>query len=142
MATKIGIIGGSGLYDLDVEQRREIDCETRWGPTSARVIAGCLNGAEILFLPRHGTDHHIPPHLINYRANLAALCELGADAVVGVTAVGGISADAITGSLIVPDQIIDYTYGRAHTIYDGTDDQVDHIEFAEPYSPPSAWLAL
>lgn len=132
---KLALIGGSGLYALDaLEHPTEHRVITPWGEPSAPVIAGTLHGAELLFLPRHGTGHHLPPHLVNYRANLAALVELGADAIVATTAVGGIAPDAVTGAIVVPHQVLDYTYGREHTYFDGTQARPDHVDFTEPYA--------
>lgn len=133
---KLALIGGSGLYALDAlqacEERRMV---TPWGEPSAPVTCGRLHGADILFLPRHGVSHRIPPHLVNYRANVAALAELGVDAIVATAAVGGIAADTTTGTLVVPDQIIDYTYGREHTYFDGSQPHPDHVDFTTPYAP-------
>jgi 5'-methylthioinosine phosphorylase len=128
------VIGGSGLYSLDenfrVESRKKLN--TPYGDVSAELASGELNGTPIIFLPRHGTSHQIPPHKINYRANLWALHELGVNQVIAVNAVGGI--DFGPHSLVLPDQIIDYTSGRAHTYFDGEAAEVGHIDFTYPYS--------
>lgn len=133
---KLGIIGGSGLYDLpglrDVTQTRVI---TAWGAPSAALTRGQLHGVEMIFLPRHGSHHHLPPHLINYRANIAALADAGVQAIVATAAVGGIEYAAGTGVIVIPDQIIDYTYGREHTYSDGTQAHPQHVDFSEPYTP-------
>jgi 5'-deoxy-5'-methylthioadenosine phosphorylase len=140
---KLGLIGGSGLYALDgLTGVAEHTVVTDWGLPSAPVTSGCLNGVELLFLPRHGRQHHLPPHLVNYRANIAALAELGAEAIVATAAVGGIAAHATPGTLVVPHQLIDYTYGRAHTFHDGSRAQPVHIDFTEPYSPELRRLLL
>ena len=133
---KLGIIGGSGLYQLpglsDVSESRVI---TAWGAPSAALTRGQLHGVEMLFLPRHGSNHHLPPHLINYRANIAALADAGVDAIVATAAVGGIEYAAGTGTIVVPTQIIDYTYGREHSYSDGTQPHPQHVDFSEPYTP-------
>lgn len=129
---KVAVIGGSGLTSLaglEVVQERWI--ETPYGAPSARVRRGRLAGVELYFLPRHGDDHHLPPHLVNYRANMWALCSLDIEAVVAVAAVGGIDPAMTPGRLAVPDQIIDYTWGRAHTYADAN--SVSHVDFTEPF---------
>jgi 5'-methylthioinosine phosphorylase len=132
---KLALIGGSGLYALDglreVTTRRVM---TTWGAPSAAVTCGLLHGIELLFLPGHGAAHHLPPHLVNYRANVSALAELGAEAIVATAAVGGITA--ATGALVVPRQLIDYTWGREHSYADGSQASPLHVDFSEPYSPP------
>ena len=134
---KLGIIGGSGLYDLpgleDVRQHRVM---TAWGAPSAALSYGRLHGVELFFLPRHGSNHHLPPHRINYRANLAALADAGVERIVATAAVGGIEHRAGTGVIVVPHQLIDYTYGREHTYADGSQAHPHHVDFSEPYSPP------
>ena len=85
-------------------------------------------------MPRHGDGHALPPHRINYRANIAALREAGVTDILAVTAVGGISAEAAPGSIVVPDQLIDYTWGRDHTLYDGLNGTLDHVDFSQPYT--------
>lgn len=133
----LAVIGGSGFTELpELIALESIALETPYGPTSAPVTRGRLEGAEILFLPRHGPGHRLPPHCINYRANLWALRQAGAERVLGLAAVGGITPLFAPGVLAVPDQIIDYTYGRAHTFYDGTTDRLEHIDFTEPYCEP------
>ena len=133
---KLAVIGGSGLYELaGLEDVTVETVMTAWGAPSAAVTRGHLNGVELLFLPRHGAAHHLPPHLVNYRANIAALADLGADRIVATAAVGGIEAAAGTGTLVVPHQLIDYTHGRAHSFFDGTQAHPGHIDFTEPYTP-------
>ncbi|QGU32288.1 S-methyl-5'-thioinosine phosphorylase [Thermochromatium tepidum] len=130
----LAIIGGSGfssLPSLTVLESRSV--ETPYGATSAAVARGRLAECEVLFLPRHGPSHHLPPHRVNYRANLWALRASGADRVIGLASVGGITPSFGPGTLAVPDQIIDYTYGREHTIYDGLAGGIEHIDFTEPY---------
>ncbi|MCF7202852.1 S-methyl-5'-thioinosine phosphorylase [Pseudomonas oligotrophica] len=128
------IIGGTGLTELDglalrVAQR----IETPYGEPSADILRGEFAGREVLFLARHGQPHRIPPHQVNYRANLWALKQAGAQAIIAVNAVGGIHAAMGTGHFCVPHQIIDYSYGRAHTFFEGDIEHVTHIDFSHPY---------
>ncbi len=129
----IGIIGGSGLTDLENLKitRREV-IRTPYGEPSAPIVFGKLGGKEILFLPRHGPGHTIPPHQINYRANIWALKDVGVKKVIAVAAVGAIT-NLEPALILIPDQIIDYTYGRAHTYFDGDSRQVKHVDFTNPY---------
>lgn len=131
----IAVIGGTGLNALAgvsvIEQRR---VETPYGPVSAPLQLVEVGGRRALFLARHGQPHHIPPHRINYRANVWALREQGIRRVVAVNAVGGISAAMAAGVIALPDQIIDYTYGREHTYYDGEAGALEHVDFSYPYS--------
>jgi 5'-methylthioinosine phosphorylase len=130
----LAIIGGSSLNRLGALQvtRREQPA-TPYGAPSGPLLHGLLQQRAVLFLARHGEDHHLPPHKINYRANLWALREQGATAVVAVATTGGIGAAFAPGTLAVPDQIIDYTWGRAATYFDGDDGVVKHIDFTQPY---------
>jgi 5'-methylthioinosine phosphorylase len=138
------IVGGSGLSNFEgLHQIQRHHVSTSYG--DALVIEGQLLGFRVLFMPRHGEGHSIPPHKINYRANMVALKQLGATHILACNAVGGIHSDMGPGKLIVPDQIIDYTYGREHTYSDGQDDRlpgvdsedslgsVDHVDFTHPY---------
>ncbi len=130
----IAIIGGSGLTRLEgIERGAELHLETRWGPPSGPILEGLWNEVPTLFLPRHGARHSLPPHRINYRANLCALKEAGARAVLAVAATGGIGSDCQPGALVVPDQLIDYTWGRDGTFFEGGDAPVVHVDFSEPY---------
>jgi 5'-deoxy-5'-methylthioadenosine phosphorylase len=130
----IAIIGGSGLNRLEgLERGTELHLKTRWGSPSGPIIEGLWHGVPTLFLPRHGAGHSLPPHRINYRANLWALKEAGAQAVLAVAASGGIRKDCQPGTLVVPDQLIDYTWGRDSTFFDGDDAPVVHVDFTEPY---------
>lgn len=130
----LAIIGGSGLDQMDSLRvhRREI-VHTPYGEPSAPLAFGQLDGASVVFLPRHGSDHRIAPHRINYRANLWALHHVGCERVVGVAAVGGISEAMGPGVLAVPDQLIDYTWGREHSLFDCETTGVTHVEFTAPY---------
>jgi 5'-methylthioinosine phosphorylase len=130
----IGIIGGSGLDRMGVLARvREHRVRTAWGEPSSPILEGELFGTPVLFLPRHGADHHLPPHRINYRANIAALRECGVREIFAVAAVGGIGPACGPGAIVIPDQLIDYTWGREHTFHDGLGSGVEHIEFEAPY---------
>lgn len=130
----LGIIGGSGLTRLDALRidRQEI-VATPYGEPSAPMTFGHFDGSPIVFLPRHGGAHTIPPHKVNYRANLWAMKQVGVDHVVGMAAVGGITERMAPGVLCVPDQIIDYTWGREHTLFETDLDSVTHIDFTDPY---------
>lgn len=133
--TVVAIIGGSGLTNLKNLRitRREV-FRTPYGEPSAPMIFGHIGGREAVFLPRHGAGHTIPPHEVNYRANLWAIKQAGVDRVIAVNAVGGISPDYLAaGTLVLPDQIIDYTYGRAHTFFGSEHKQVTHVDFTHPY---------
>lgn len=133
MRSKFAVIIGSGFPALSGEgQGRRVT--TRFGGPSAAIQTTTLEGTLLLSLRRHGEDHSIPPHAINYRANLAALKELGAEQVIALNTVGVISALCDSGQLAVPDQILDYTWGREHTIFDGSDGVVRHIDVTEPFS--------
>ncbi|MCC6077219.1 S-methyl-5'-thioinosine phosphorylase [Pseudomonas sp. GCM10022188] len=130
----VAIIGGTGLTQLaGLTIRESLTLDTPWGQPSAEVLRGEFGGREVLFLARHGHPHRIPPHQVNYRANLFALKEAGAEAIVAVNAVGGIHAAMGTGHLCVPHQLIDYTWGRGSTFFEGELDCVTHIDFSHPY---------
>jgi 5'-deoxy-5'-methylthioadenosine phosphorylase len=132
----LGIIGGSGASRLAaLENTRRQVIRTPYGEPSGALTYGLLRGREVVFLARHGYDHTIPPHAVNYRANIWALAAQGVHAIVGIAAVGGIRSDLAPGAVAVPSQILDYTYGRRATFFDGSDDQVRHIDFTEPYTP-------
>jgi 5'-deoxy-5'-methylthioadenosine phosphorylase len=130
----VAIIGGSGLTRLkNLEITRHEVVRTPFGEPSAPLVYGHLGGQNAVFLARHGHGHTIPPHEVNYRANIWALKEAGASHVIAVNAVGGITADMASGALVVPDQIVDYTYGRAHTYFGNEQKPVTHIDFTFPY---------
>lgn len=130
----IAIIGGTGLAHLpELEITRREVVTTPYGEPSGPVMHGVLNGRDITFLARHGYGHTIPPHKVNYRANLWALKSLGVKRIVSVAAVGGIRADMAPGEIAFPHQIIDYTHGRFHTFFETDLEQVTHIDFTEPY---------
>lgn len=132
---RLAIIGGTGIDELQgLEIVGEHRLQTPYGEPSRAIQEGSLAGARVFFLQRHGSPNAIPPHLINYRANLWALQSLGVDDIVAINAVGGITAAMVPGRLVIPDQLIDYTWGREHTVDDGRSGQVLHIDFTEPYA--------
>ena len=133
---KLGIIGGTALQALAVEQPRAEAVDTPWGQPSAPLVSGRLGGCQVWFVNRHGVDHSLPPHRVNYRANIAALAQAGVEGILAVNAVGGISpAVARAGTWVVPDQLVDYTWGRSHSFCDGAEGTLQHIDFTEPYCP-------
>ena len=132
----LAIIGGRGLTELaslKITHRQVM--RTPYGEPSGAFLFGTLNQHEVIFLARHGYGHTIPPHLVNYRANLWALREQGVSEVVSVATVGGIRADLTPGVIVVPDQIIDYTHGRDATFFDTRDTPYSNANFTLPYSP-------
>ncbi|MBL1293570.1 MAG: S-methyl-5'-thioinosine phosphorylase [Thiotrichales bacterium] len=133
--SRLGIIGGSGLAKLEnlkITKREMV--QTPFGEPSGPLVTGMLGGHQVTFLSRHGYGHTIPPHKINYRANIWAFKELEISNIVAAAAVGGIRQDMAPGKLSVPDQIIDYTYRREGSYFDGGDSGVEHIDFTYPYS--------
>lgn len=134
----LAIIGGSGLDRLAaLEAARPMTVTTPYGEPSAPLVFGRLNQREVVFLARHGENHRWPPHRINYRANLWALREQGVKNIVAIATVGGIGPAFGAGTLALPDQVLDYTWGRASTYFDGVDYgdgvEVKHIDFTQPY---------
>lgn len=130
----LAIIGGSGLTtlsNLDVSHREVV--RTPFGEPSGALIFGEICGQPVMFLPRHGYGHTIPPHMVNYRANIWALHHHQATGIISVASVGGIRADLKPGDIVLPHQIIDYTWGRRSTFFDGGSTPVTHIDFTEPY---------
>jgi len=131
----LAIIGGSGLTQLsNLDVTRRLAVRTPYGEPSGALTFGRICGADVVFLARHGYGHTIPPHEVNYRANIWALAEQKVEGVVSVASVGGIRADMQPGAVAVPHQIIDYTWGRKNTYYEGGDRPVMHVDFTEPYS--------
>lgn len=130
-----GIIGGTALEGLEgLRHIRTKTVITPYGGPSSVLTYGDVNGAEVVFLNRHGGGHDIPPHLVNYRANIWALKEAGVNRIVALASVGGITNAMSPGALAVPDQLIDYTYGRSHTFFE-EDFRVDrHVDFTRPYN--------
>ncbi len=132
----LAIIGGRGLTQLaNLEITHRQVMRTPYGEPSGAFMFGTLNQHEVIFLARHGYGYTIPPHLVNYRANLWALREQGVSDVVSVATVGGIRADLIPGTLVVPDQIIDYTQGRDSTYFNTRNTNYRNVDFTLPYSP-------
>jgi 5'-methylthioinosine phosphorylase len=135
MAELLAIIGGSGLSQLGtLEATQRKVARTPYGEPSGALTFGRMSGRDVVFLARHGYGHTIAPHEVNYRANLWALKDAGATEVVSVASVGGIRDDMAPGALALPDQVIDYTSGRAATFFEGAGVPVNHIDFTEPYS--------
>lgn len=131
----LAILGGSGLTQLStLTETRRIAARTAYGEPSGPLTLGRIGGREVVFLARHGDAHSIPPHQVNYRANIQALKDAGATQIASVATVGGIRREFGPGALIVPDQLIDYTWGRACTFFEGPGAKVTHIDFTEPYA--------
>jgi len=134
---RVAIIGGTGLTSLkNLEITGREVLHTPYGEPSGPVTYGVIGDTEVMFLARHGYGHTIPPHKVNYRANIWALKESGADQVIAVNAVGGIRPDMKPARLVFPDQIIDYTWGRVNTYFEEGLTHVTHIDFTEPYDEP------
>ena len=134
---RIAIIGGSGIYDPGMcEKSEKIKVYTPFGAPSAPITIGEYKGINIAFIPRHGEKHSIPPHSINYRANIWALKEIGVERILAPSAVGSLQENIKPGDFVIPDQFIDRTWGRAGTFYDGG--QVCHISMADPFCPELA----
>ncbi|MTI97037.1 MAG: S-methyl-5'-thioinosine phosphorylase [Marinobacter adhaerens] len=139
----VGIIGGTGLTTLSgLEINGERQVGTPWGSPSAPLVEGRLGDQPVIFLSRHGNPHRIPPHQVNYRANLKALYDAGVRTVVGVNAVGGIHPDMGPAHVVIPDQIIDYTWGRASTFFEGDLESVTHIDFTWPYDESARQILI
>jgi 5'-methylthioinosine phosphorylase len=138
----LAIMGGSGLSQLaNLENTRREIVRTPYGEPSGALTFGTLCRREVVFLARHGHGHTIAPHQVNYRANLWALHHAGAQSVISVASVGGIREDLKPGDLLVPDQILDYTWGRKNTFFEGPEIPVRHIDFTQPYDPAlRLWL--
>jgi len=131
----IGIIGGSGIYDIEgVHLREERQIMTPYGIPSDAYRIGDFSGKDVIFLPRHGSSHSIPPHKINYKANIWGFKELGVERIISFGASGGIRPDMVPGTIVILDQIVDLTSGRDTTFYHG-EEGVIHIDFTEPYCP-------
>ena len=131
---EIGVLGGSGFYSW-LADAAPVPVETPFGPPSEAPTVGSVAGRPVAFLPRHGRDHRFPPHRVNYRANLWALRALGVRQVLAPSAVGSMLPELGPGSLVLPDQIIDRTWGREHTLYGSDDGPVVHVSLADPYCP-------
>jgi 5'-methylthioinosine phosphorylase len=132
----LAVIGGTGVYKLaQLDDAQALQVATRYGSPSGPIRVGLLDGQRVAFLARHGEGHSLPPHKINYRANLAALQQIGATRVLALNTVGGISDGFGPRVLACPDQLIDYTWGRISTLCEEPDTEVLHVDFAHPYTP-------
>ena len=129
----LGVIAGTGFYALaDLRDPEDVTVETIYGPTRARV--GTLHDRRTVFISRHGYDHSVPPHMVNYRANIQAMIDLGVTEILAVNVVGGVGTDA--GDLVIVDDFIDFTKARPITFFDGsTPEGVVHVDMGEPYHP-------
>ncbi|MBN2405773.1 MAG: S-methyl-5'-thioadenosine phosphorylase [Coriobacteriia bacterium] len=136
---EIGVFGGSGFYSL-IENPTEFKVNTPYGAPSSPVMYGEIGGRKVAFLPRHGKDHSLPPHKINYRANVYAMKQLGVSQIVGPNACGSLQADVKPGDFVICDQFVDRTTGRADTFYDGP--ITTHVSSADPYCPVMRQVAL
>ena len=135
---EIGVFGGSGFYHMDGAE--EIKVDTPYGAPSDNITLATIGGKRVAFLPRHGKKHQIPPHMINYRANLWAMKELGVTRVIGPCAAGSLQAHVRPGDFVICDQFVDRTNGRKDTFYDGP--VTTHISTAEPYLPGARQIWL
>lgn len=141
MRAEIGIIGGSGLYDPGLfKEAKTIKIYTPYGPPSDEITVGEFKGRKVAFLPRHGKGHVIPPHMINYRANIWAFKALGVERIVAVSAVGSLREDYKPGDFVIPDQFIDFTKNRIYTFFDGR--LVAHVSMADPFCPELREVAI
>lgn len=136
MSSKIAVIGGTGLYSMmdEFEMTRQEIINTPYGEVSSPLVHGMLQGKEVVFLARHGFTHRLPPHRINYRANIWMLNNVGVDKIIAVNAVGSMNQECPPESLVLPHQIIDYSWGREHTFYADDLTRVVHVDFTDPYS--------
>ncbi len=134
MTPEIGIFGGSGFYTF-LTGAETVDVETAWGPPSAPVTVAEVDGVGVAFLPRHGPRHELPPHRVNYRANVDAMRRLGVHTLVAPFAAGSLRPELRPGDFVVVDQLVDRTWGRADTFHDRFDDGPQHVSLADPYTP-------
>lgn len=136
---EVGVFGGTGFYSF-LEDVTEVWIETPYGPASDRVALATVGGKRVAFMPRHGKGHTIPPHMINYRANLWAMKELGVTRVISPCAAGSLQPNVKPGDLVICDQFVDRTSGRKDTFYDGP--VTTHISAAEPFCPELRRIAI
>jgi 5'-methylthioadenosine phosphorylase len=136
---EIGVFGGSGFYEL-LDNPREFKVDTPYGAPSAPVMHGEIGGRTVAFLPRHGADHGLPPHMINYRANLWAMRTLGVSRIIGPNACGSLQPHVEPGHFVICDQFVDRTWGRKDTFYDGP--TTTHVSSADPYCPVMRRVAV
>ncbi|HWI08836.1 MAG TPA: S-methyl-5'-thioadenosine phosphorylase [Solirubrobacteraceae bacterium] len=132
MSEPVGIFGGSGFYSF-LDDVAEHAVDTPYGPPSAHIRVGTVEGREVAFMPRHGDDHSLPPHRINYRANIWAMKQMGVRRIIGPSACGALRPELEPGTFVVCDQFVDRTRGREDTFYDGP--QTTHVSAADPYCP-------
>jgi 5'-methylthioadenosine phosphorylase len=128
----LGIIAGSGLYEIEgLSFEESVNADTVYGKPSGSILRYKYEGRDVFFLPRHGKNHNLPPHRVNYRANIRAFKDLGVQEIISLSAVGGIRADLEPGSIVIADQLLDFTKSRINTFFDG--DDVVHVDFTAPY---------
>jgi len=139
LRAEIGVFGGSGFYEL-LDNPREHRVNTPFGAPSSPVMLGEIGGRTVAFLPRHGKDHSLPPHVINYRANLWAMKELGVQRIIGPNACGSLQAHVEPGHFVICDQFVDRTWGRKDTFFDGP--ITTHVSSADPYCPVMREVAV
>jgi 5'-deoxy-5'-methylthioadenosine phosphorylase len=134
--SRVGIIGGTGLHSMmaQFEFSHQQALHTSYGVPSSELTYGSVHGKDIVFIARHGVPHRIAPHKVNYRANIRALKEVGVDKIIALNAVGSMHPDAPPEALVIPHQIIDYSYGRKHSYFAEDNVAVEHIDFTRPYS--------
>jgi 5'-methylthioadenosine phosphorylase len=136
---EIGVFGGSGFYEL-LDNPKEYKVTTPFGSPSSPIMHGEIGGKSVAFLPRHGKDHSLPPHMINFRANVWAMKELGVSRIIGPNACGSLQAEVRPGHFVICDQFVDRTWGRKDTFYDGP--IVTHVSSADPYCPDMRKVAV
>lgn len=136
---EIGVFGGSGFYSF-LEDVEEVWVETPYGAPSDKIALATVEGHKVAFLPRHGKDHRLPPHMINYRANMWAMKSLGCTRVISPCAAGSLQARVKPGDFVVSDQFVNRTWGRADTFFDGP--ITTHLSMAEPYCPQMRQVAI
>src|SRR6478736_6627954 len=137
---EIGVIGGSGLYEF-LDDYETVDVETPFGRPSDPLVLGEVEGRSVAFVARHGKGHRFAPHRVNYRANLWALRAVGVRQILSPCAVGSLKPEHGPGTIVVPDQVVDRTWGRAHTIYEA-EGPVVHVGFADPFCPDGRQVAI
>ncbi|MDQ3618719.1 MAG: S-methyl-5'-thioadenosine phosphorylase [Actinomycetota bacterium] len=136
---RVGVFGGSGFYSF-LDDVKQVEVDTPYGPPSAPLAIGRIGDIDVAFLPRHGLDHGLPPHMINYRANVWALKDAGVERVIGPCAAGSLKPEVEPGHFVVSDQLVDRTNARKDTFYDGP--LTTHVSFADPYCPELRSLAI
>ena len=138
-SAEIGVFGGSGFYEL-LDSPQEHRINTPFGAPSSPVMTGAIGGRSVAFMPRHGTSHQLPPHMINYRANVWAMKELGVKRLIGPNACGSLQLDVQPGDFVICDQFVDRTWGRKDTFFDGP--ITTHVSSADPYCPTMRQVAI